>query len=181
MAEPDTGDLSAPDLTDADASELPLHERLEEAAHSAHTVASHLRLLVGACTTQRGPSLQFRTHSFAAGMQHLSECIRELEAQLDDVPLLIDRHANREIEKCACIAMRTAGLTQLIADATSSHAFDHIELDIDDFMISLQHLAELMKGIQRCVEDVMRAQYGRACLLRPAALAPASTQGSPAA
>ena len=164
MAEHDTGDLSAPEVMEGDAadgwSDLALHERLEEAAHTAHTVACHLRLLVGACTTHRGPSFQLGTHSFAAGMQHLSECIRELEVQLDDMPFLIDRHASREIEKCSCIAMQAAGLMRLIVDATSEHEFDQLELDIDDFMGTLQHLAERMKGVQRCLEDVHRRQGG---------------------
>ncbi len=165
MAEHDTGDLSAPDVMERDAADgrsaFALHERLEQAAHTAHTVACHLRLLVAACTTQRGPSFQLCTHSFGTGMQHLSECIRELEDQLDDMPFLIDRQASREIEKCSCIAMQAAGLMRLIADTTSEHAFDQLELDIDDFMGTLQHLAERMKGIQRCLEDVHRRQGGR--------------------
>ena len=103
-------------------------------------MACHLRLLVGACTTQRSPTFQLCTHSFGTGMQHLSECIRELEDQLDDMPFLIDRHASREIEKCSCIAMQAAGLMRLIADATSEHAFEQVELDVDDFMGSLNTL-----------------------------------------
>ena len=159
MAQYGTGDLSTPDVMEGHADDgqaaFPLHERLEEAAHTAHTVACHLRLLVAACMTQRGPSFHLCTHSFVAGMQHLSECVRELEDQLDVLPLN-DRHASHEVEKCSCIAMRAAGLMRLIADAAGERGLDQLEVDIEDFMVSLQELAGRMKEIEGCLEQVRR-------------------------
>ena len=165
MAQHGTGDLSAPDAMECDASEergsFDLRERLEEATHTAHTLACHLRLLVAACTTQRGPSFQLRSHSFATGMQGLSDCVSELEDQLDALPVLNDRHAGREIGKCSSIATRAAGLMRLIADTTSTPCLDELELDIEDFIGSLQDLADRIKKIEGCLECLQRRQGGR--------------------
>jgi hypothetical protein len=109
---------------------------------------------------QRGPFFQLGAHSFAAGMQALSECAGELEDQLDRLPMLSDRHLALEIEKCSRIAMRAAGLIRLIADTTSAPCVEEIELDIEDFMGSLQDLAGGMKAIECCLGEFQRRECG---------------------
>src|SRR5262245_4738593 len=134
MAELSTGDLSASDVVERDTTDEraapSLRGQLEEASHSAHTAACHLRLLVAACVTQRGPSLQLCVHTFAAGMQGLSECVRELQDQLDDMPILYDRYFDAVIQRCSSVATQATGLMRLISDATGKPHVSEIEMDI---------------------------------------------------
>ena len=57
-------------------------ELIERAAHTAHTIACHLQLLITACSAQAGLWLRLSAGAFADGMHELSECTAELADQL---------------------------------------------------------------------------------------------------
>lgn len=131
-------------------------EQLERASHIAHSVACHLRLLATAACAQRGPSFQLCAHSFAAGMHGLSDAVRELQDQLDELPISSHHEANRELAQCSRIATRVAGLMQLTADAIGESRVNELELDVEDFLASVQYQADRLREIEGALNLVQR-------------------------
>ena len=113
-------------------------EQLERASHIAHSVACHLRLLATAACAQRGPSFQLCAHSFAAGMHGLSDAVRELQDQLDELPISSHHEASHELAQCSRIATRVASGWQR-AERSSSLAILRHRCNRQRSWTELQH------------------------------------------
>ena len=133
---------------------IALDSHLEHAAHLAHGISCHLNLLVTACAVHAGSSLHLSAWGLSAGMNELSECAVELADQLDEIPILSDRHARDQLEDCWRIATRVSGLMRLLSETTSEPRVKEFELDIDDLMGGLQHLVDRMQQIGRALQSI---------------------------
>ena len=136
-------------------------ELIERAAHTAHTIACHLHLLITACSAQAGLWLRLGTSAFAEGMHELSECTAELADQLDAMPLLADGEVREQVHECWRIATRVSGLLRLVSDAACESRLAELEVGAESLMGSLQHWAERMQGIEGTLEGIRgRTRFG---------------------
>ena len=136
-------------------------ELIERAAHTAHTIGCHLRLLITACSAQAGTWLRLSADAFADGMHELSACTLELADQLDAMPLLADGEVRQQVTECWRIATRVSGLLRLVSDTACEPRLVELEVGIDNLMGSLQHWAERMQRIEDALEGVgVRIRHG---------------------
>ena len=136
-------------------------ERIERAAHTAHTIGCHLRLLITACSTPAGAWLRLSAGAFADGMHELSACTVELAEQLDAMPVLADGEVRQQVDECWRIAIRVGGLLRLLSDAACESRLLVLEVGADSLMGSLQHWAERMQRIEGTLEGMGRRAVPR--------------------
>ena len=142
---------------DDDAGEL-----IERAAHTAHTIACHLQLLITACSAPSGTWLRLNAGAFADGMHELSACTAELAEQLDTMPGVADGEVRQQVDECWRIAIRVGGLLRLLSDTACESRLLVLEVGADSLMGSLQHWAERMQRI----EGMLLEGMGRRVVLR---------------
>ena len=133
-------------------------ELIERAAHTAHTIACHLDLLITACSAHAGTWLSVNTGAFADGMHELSACTEDLADQLDEMPMLADGDLREQVHDCWRIATRVSGLLRLMSDAACESALKELEVDVESLMGSLQHWAERMQRIEGTLEGVRKGR-----------------------
>ena len=129
-------------------------ERIERAAHTAHTIACHLHLLITACSAQAATWLRLSSGAFAEGMRELSAFAEELADQIEEMSWLSDEELRKQVDDCWRIATRASGLLRLVSDAACESRLLVLEVNADSLMDSLQHWAERMQGIEAALEGV---------------------------
>ena len=129
-------------------------ELIERAAHTAHTIACHLHLLITACSAHAGTWLRLNAGAFADGMQELSECTVELADQLDGMPVAADVEVREQVDECWRIATRVSGLLRLMSDSACESRLVVLEVGAESLLASLQHWAERMQRIAGTLEGI---------------------------
>ena len=133
-------------------------EFIERAAHSAHSMACHLQLLITVCSAHSGEWLRLSASAFTDAMHELSTCAEELADHLDQMSMMACGETRQQVDECWCVAMRLSGLMRVVSDGACQPCLMELEVSAESLVGSLQHWAERVQGIEGALRQARLSQ-----------------------